>query len=77
MTEVSMIAVKVRRVTVEVAYVRVLMTQALAEATTPEAVGELLAAGACRVAGQAETLWRREVDPVIEVDPIQTPPPWA
>jgi hypothetical protein len=70
--EVSAIVVRVRRVTTEVGYVAVPLTEAIENDLARKESGAL-AAEACRLAVSADTQWFVEEAPLVEVHPIQKP----
>ncbi len=67
------IAVRVRRTIVEEVHVRVLVSDAVV--TDDHVDGAKVFAEAVRLGETGEHRWRREGEPVVEVHPLQTPPP--
>jgi len=71
--ELSSIAMRLRRVTTEDAYVKVPVTEAiLADLSNG---GEALIAAACALGADTETRWVLDGEPIIEAHPIQKPMP--
>lgn len=58
---------------VEEVHVRVLITEDLV--TDDHLDGAKVFAAAVKVGQDGEHAWRREGDPVVEIHPLQTPPP--
>ena len=67
------IAVRIRRTIVEEIHVRVPVTGAVV--TDDHVDGAKIFAEAVRLGREVEQPWRREGDAVVEVHPLQTPPP--
>ena len=67
------VAVRIRRTLVEEVHVRVPVTDAVV--TDDHLDGEKIFAAALVIAAEQEHAWRRESEPIVELHPIQTPPP--
>ena len=67
------IAVRIRRTIVEEVHVHVAVTDAVV--TDDHVDGAKIFAEAVRIGREASPEWRREGEPVVEVHPLQTPPP--
>jgi len=74
MTRATSIAVRLRRITVEVAYVNVPVTEEIAASLSAQAGGQLVTA-ACLLGESSEVKWPLESKPTIDAHPIQNPQP--
>jgi hypothetical protein len=67
------VAVRIRRTIVEEVHVSVAVTDAVV--TDDRLDGAKIFVEAVRIGREGSPAWRREGEPVIEVHPLQTPPP--
>jgi hypothetical protein len=73
MTKATSIVVRLRRVTVETAYVNVPVTAEIASSLNAKSGAEAIAKAACLLGGNYDVEWHRESEPTLEVHPIQKP----